>query len=999
MTAETFPHPPPEALAAFGAGRLDGPAAAAIEDHVAGCASCSAAVDALLADDFVASLRDAYPLTTRDDGVPDAMRDHPRYRIIGLLGRGGMGAVYRAEHKLMGRTVALKVIAPRLLARPGAAERFRHEVRAAARLVHRNIVTAYDAEQVGPLTVLVMECVEGRTLADILHERGPLPPAEACEYVRQAAEGLAYAHASGTVHRDIKPHNLMLAADGTVKILDFGLSRFVSVEPPAAVLLDPSADTASSRGDGLTDDGELMGTRDYMAPEQARDPRQADARSDVFALGATLCKLLTGATAIGGPVAGVPPPLVAVCRRAMALEPAERYPSAQAFAADIERVLTGEPVTAFAESAAAHLRRWVRRRVWLLSGLVAALAVGGLAYGLLAWQQESARREAAARKVTRAALDAMVSGVTGESLETQAALTAEQKTFLNSVLGYYQEFAAEPGEDRAGRERLAAAHDRLALIRSRLGQRGESAAVFERAATLHGALAADFPSESAYRSRQARSLNGRGVQLRELGRRAEAEAAYRTALAIQVKLAADAPTVPDYRYEEAVSHFNLGGVLADLGRHVDAEAEYQAAIGIQKQLIAQLPAAAAHRYALARSQSGLADLVGDLGRVEEAVKTYHAAQTELEALAKQFPNVLAYRQELGRVFNSLGILHGDQGQRAAAEAAYRAALVVEAKLAADAPGVPDYRQALARTYSKFGVELMDAGRKPEAEESYRSAIALQEKLVADGPTVPAYRHELARSHNNLGNLLDDWDRRDEAEVAYRVALTIREQLAADFPAVLAYRQDLANIHNNLGTLVAARGRPADAEAIFRSAIALYQRLADDLPAVPDHRRYLAMAHNNRANQLRRLGRPADAESAYRTALALRMKLAADHADTAAYRLHVSETVSLLSGLLIETGRVAEAVRLAEAMLEGAPPPTGALYNAACVLALAAAAANNPDAESHAARSVDLLRRALAQGYRNVAQILADTDLNALRRRADYADLIWLIADGVRDRGQ
>src|SRR5690348_2189157 len=142
------------------------------------------------------------------DALPADLTDHPRYRITRLLGQGGMGAVYLAEHMVMGRQVALKLIHPRYTASPTAVERFRREVRAAAKLSHPNIVAAYDAEQAGPVNFLVMEFVEGQTLAEYVHETGPLPVEEACGYALQAAQALRYAHELGFVHRDIKPDNL-----------------------------------------------------------------------------------------------------------------------------------------------------------------------------------------------------------------------------------------------------------------------------------------------------------------------------------------------------------------------------------------------------------------------------------------------------------------------------------------------------------------------------------------------------------------------------------------------------------------------------------------------------------------------------------------------------------------------------------------------------------------------------------------------------------------------
>jgi eukaryotic-like serine/threonine-protein kinase len=247
--------------------------------------------------------------------VPSALEAHPRYEILARLGSGGMGTVYKARHRLMERLVALKVINPALVGWPEAVRRFRQEIRAAARLTHPNIVAAYDAEQAGDTHFLVMEYVEGVSLDCVLADEGPLPVERACDYARQAALGLEHAYARGMVHRDVKPHNLMLTPAEVVKILDFGLARFASevprarAEPPAADLgpLAPAPDTCQDSLDTATalarrrepvegtnsaDTG--LGTPDYMAPEEGLDPRRADIRADVYSLGCTLYRLLTG---------------------------------------------------------------------------------------------------------------------------------------------------------------------------------------------------------------------------------------------------------------------------------------------------------------------------------------------------------------------------------------------------------------------------------------------------------------------------------------------------------------------------------------------------------------------------------------------------------------------------------------------------------------------------------------------------------------------------------
>jgi serine/threonine protein kinase len=172
--------------------------------------------------------------TAPADDFPAALRDHVRYRLLKKLGEGGMGAVYLAEHKLMHRQVALKVIRTDLAAQPQLIQRFQREVQAAARLDHTNIVRAYDAEQAGSCHFLVMEYVEGTDLGRLLKERGSLSVREACDCVRQAALGLQHAHEQQLIHRDLKPQNLMRTAEGLVKILDFGELCGFRVSGPCA---------------------------------------------------------------------------------------------------------------------------------------------------------------------------------------------------------------------------------------------------------------------------------------------------------------------------------------------------------------------------------------------------------------------------------------------------------------------------------------------------------------------------------------------------------------------------------------------------------------------------------------------------------------------------------------------------------------------------------------------------------------------------------------------
>ncbi len=206
------------------------------------------------------------------------------YVILDKLGVGGMGVVFKARHRRLGRIVALKILPPSFARDRTALARFRREVEAAGKLKHPNIVAALDADEDRGVHFLVMDYVEGRDLDRVVRQRGPLSVVEAIESLIQAARGLAAAHAEGIVHRDIKPSNLMLDTAGTVRVLDLGLARIVDASNPFG----------QAAGGRLTESGMYMGTVDYMPPEQAEDSRRADHRADIYSLGCTLYYLLAG---------------------------------------------------------------------------------------------------------------------------------------------------------------------------------------------------------------------------------------------------------------------------------------------------------------------------------------------------------------------------------------------------------------------------------------------------------------------------------------------------------------------------------------------------------------------------------------------------------------------------------------------------------------------------------------------------------------------------------
>jgi serine/threonine protein kinase len=301
-------HPDDLTLQSYGQGKLDDALAASVKTHLESCTDCRRRVaeessdssgegeqsaddhadpsgQLTASDTWLSMLGDNTNRAARAlaPTLPAGLVDNPDYDVIRELGQGAMGTVYLAQNRLMGRHEVLKVVSSHLIQRRGVMDRFLTEIRNAARLHHTNIVTAYTAIRLGESIIFAMEYVDGLDLAKLVKASGPLAVANACSYAHQAALGLEHAHEHGMVHRDIKPSNLILAPQGgraVIKILDFGLAKIQS---------------EGQTDGGLTHEGQMLGTPDFVAPEQIGDARRADIRADIYSLGCTLYYLLTGA--------------------------------------------------------------------------------------------------------------------------------------------------------------------------------------------------------------------------------------------------------------------------------------------------------------------------------------------------------------------------------------------------------------------------------------------------------------------------------------------------------------------------------------------------------------------------------------------------------------------------------------------------------------------------------------------------------------------------------
>jgi serine/threonine protein kinase/tetratricopeptide (TPR) repeat protein len=545
------------------------------------------------------------------------------------------------------------------------------------------------------------------------------------------------------------------------------------------------------------------------------------------------------------------------------------------------------------------------------------------------------------------------------------------------------DFPTVPEYSRA----LAISHTNLGNVLADLGQWPAAEQAHRRAIEIQEKVVAEFPNAYEYRRNLAASHNNLAMALAKLGQRPAAEKAYRRALDLREKLASDYPTVAPLRREAAASHHNLGTLLAELGQRPAAEKAIRHALDIQEQLAADFPAVPEYRQELAGSHANLGGLLGSLGQ-GAAAEQAHRRGLEIRAkLVADFPSVPVYRLELAGSHSSLGALLYVQGQWPAAEKAYRQALDILEKLAADYPTVPAYRQHLATSHSSLGAPLAGLGQLPAAEQAFRRALDIQEKLVADFPVVPEYRRNLAGSHNNLGKVLADMEKWSAAEQAYRRALDIQEKLAAEFPTVSGYRIDLAGSYGNFGDLVRDRGHPEASLAWYAKSVAVLEPLVQQEPRLVTERLYLRNSHWGRAIALDKLGRHADAVKDWDRALALNARPQSQ----SMFRWQRAYS-------LARAGEHARAVAEANALADAKEATGNTLYNLACVCALAAAAVGD-DAklqDQYAARAVELLRQAVAKGYKDAAHAKQDKDLDALHSRSDFEKLLAELGASKKD---
>ncbi|MEM6656415.1 MAG: protein kinase, partial [Planctomycetota bacterium] len=536
-------------------------------------------------------------------------------------------------------------------------DRFRTEAKAAAQLQHENIVPVYDVGEVGDKLYFSMQLVEGESLSDMV-DAGPLEPRRAAAYLRGVAQGIQAAHDRGILHRDLKPHNVMIdRRNDRPLVADFGLAKVVEAD------------------DQLTRSGEVIGTPSYMAPEQVSSAAGVDAAADLYALGATLYHLLTGRPPFKGPNtmatlrqvlfqevveprqlnAAIDRDLNTICVKCLQKDASRRYRSAAELADDLGRYLEGRPIAARPVGPTERAARWCRRNPLAASMLGLAGVMAGLVFAsvLVGYRQTTAALAVAEHnyELARDSVDTLYTDVSQIDLENAPGMQPLKQKLLRRSLGYYQRLLDGPaGDGRAGdaelTTELAGNHFRVGSILADLGEAANAVGHLQTAADIQSDLLADRPDDAELRLARSDSLNKLArAQLRR-GDAEAARASFGEAKEIRSRLVEQRPRDRELRRKLASVEMNLGLLAARGGDYVSARESYDAAQAVRLELLKEEETPDVARD-LAKGSFNLGVLHGREGRFAEAAAALRQAIARYESLLAAEPESLAHRFSLG----------------------------------------------------------------------------------------------------------------------------------------------------------------------------------------------------------------------------------------------------------------------------------------------------------------------------------------------------------------
>ena len=778
------------------------------------------------------------------------------YELLSVLGRGGMGVVYRARQISLNRPVALKMLQAGILATEDDLRRFQNEAEAVAMLDHPHIVPILEVGNYEDQRYFSMKLIGGPSL-DRKLDRFIDDPKTAARLVRTAAEAVHHAHIRGILHRDLKPANILLDERGGPHVTDFGLAKRV-------------------HGDSdLTQSGAILGTPPYMAPEQASGKRgMVTTATDIYGLGAILYALLAGRAPFSGdsPLETleqvreripeppskynlrVPRDLEVICLKCLEKQPERRYGSAQALAEDLRRYLNNEAILARPVGVATRALMWcARNRALTRLGVALALTMclAALCVITAAVIEKSRRREEAVRREAETNFDVAQEARRREEtarLNAEATFDMAQKAvedyltnvsentllkeqesvdirrlrqdLLKSALTYYEQFAAQRKNDPRLREQLAKAYFRVGQITGEIGTNAQAMAAFRSALAIWGPLVDANP--------QVHELAGNiALCYLAMGRLESHAFDYPAALlellrssSILERLIKEAPDEPRYQASLADCYVEIGIAQAKLRKPDESLAIHEKARAIQQALIDRYPDKLAYRQGLAENLNAIGYALYTRPDRPAALKTFHEVEATCQALLKQVsggPKPSWLLNLLALSLHNIGNIHKESGEINKALPFFEESLRYRSDLADSHPSVTRYREKLGVSYRELAELERNARQNPKAFQSILRAIDIFGELERSQPDSANSYAELGLSWNDKGILYDDARNHDEAIHAFTNAVAeqqtaIRKSATPDF-----YKTYLWNHLENLGEQYLDLGRPDEGLPFYRQA--------------------------------------------------------------------------------------------------------------------------------------------------------------------------------------
>jgi serine/threonine-protein kinase len=887
-----------------------------------------------------------------------------RYRKMREHARGGLGEVFIARDEELDREVALKEMQAGHADQPEGRARFVREAELTGKLEHPGVVPVYGLGYYADgRPYYAMRFIRGQSLDEaILHfhraDAGRRDPGERALALRgllrrfvDVCNAVAYAHARDVIHRDLKPANVMLGEYGETLVVDWGLAKVIDGPEEHTTAERPL--TTSAGSSTPTQLGQAVGTPGYMPPEQARGQREGEGPAcDVFALGATLYCLLTGRPPYQGrdvlaraaegrwsPARQVNPrvprALEAVCAKAMAQDPGQRYRTARALAGDVERWLADEPVSAYRDPLSQRLRRWGRRHRPLVAGALTLLVAGvvGLAAGLWAVGREQARTAAALHEaeanleraveaegqalanlklseanfaLARKAVDDCFGVAKNHPLLQAPHLRQVRELLFQKALPFYQKFRVQRPNDPRVQDELISHHYRIADIQTELGNPGEALRNYRQAEQICRRLTNRDPASPYYKHRLAGALNNISTLEKKAGRYPQARTPLVEALALARELVR-AGQGAENRDLLATVLTNLGVLEHRLGNRDQAIRNYWEAAEQDRLALQARPTDPKFLNGLGTTLADLGSVYEELGQHTDAIAALAEAAARRRRLVQVRPGESLYQHALALTLNNLANAQKTAGHNEQARESYQeAAAVARQLLRVDA--LPNHRALLALVLSNLGAVKMSFGDRKSAEKDLTAARDLRRELVKAFPDEFPRQQDLAVTLVNLGMVQAQQGDRTGALTHLKEACALLRPAVKAKPGLPEGTHHLAGALSNLGSVQLGQKDHAGARASLDEALELGRRLVRSWPRVPMYRNTLAAVATNLGNTHRELGETEQALRAFAEAIDLRRELVQGWPEVLEYEEKLAGSLYNLGAVQTDARRWPEALK-------------------------------------------------------------------------------------------